>query len=194
MPYEGLDPFITEAELTTYLGRNVTAEDLATLAVGAASDLIRNAVGARLDNVEDDIILVDGSGTDTILLPELPVTEVTEVNYVTPDTDPELLDPAEDYLVDLRNGALVTRGGTWLEARGNYEVTYSHGYTDIPADLRVLALTVAARIYDQGIVKQESVGGYSATFSSPESMALTARELNLVAKYRPVRSAPSYDA
>jgi hypothetical protein len=193
MPYEGLDPFIDEEDLSTYLGRDVTAEDLAWSAAVAACNMIRNAADQSFALVEDEEVLIDGSGTDTILLPELPVSDVTEVY----DADDELLDPDEDYLVDKKRGALVRRSrtGVWTEGRGNYVVTYSHGYSAVPEDLRVLAMTVAARLYDQGLAKQESTGGHSITFASDDPVGLTRREKeSVVAKYRPVRSASTYDA
>lgn len=197
MPYEGLDPFITEDDLSAYIGRDVTEDDMATIAVEAACTLLRNSAGQQLDLQEDEEVLVDGSGTDTILLPELPVVDVSEVSYVSvvPDTLIEL-EAETDYLVDRRNGALVRRSSTtfWSEGRGKYKVTYSHGFETIPADLRALALTVAARLYEQGVIKQETVGGYSATFAANDPVGLTRNELNLIAKYRPARSAATYEA
>lgn len=188
MPYEQLDSFITNEDLGAYLGRDLSEDAMAATAADAACAIVRGAAEQRFDIVDDEEVLVDGSGTDTLLLPELPVVDVTAV--LEGDTE---LDPAT-YIVDRARGAVVHKTGAWRPGRGNFTVTYSHGFEEVPADVIIVALTVAARIYEQGIVKQESVGGYSATFASDDPVGLTRRERDIIAKYRPVRSAPTYDA
>lgn len=191
MPYEGLDPFITGADLSDYLGRDVTEDDAAAAAVAGACTLIRNSIDQRLDVVSDDVIFVDGSGTDTLLLPELPIVSVSAVTYRG-----TALSDETDFILNKRRGSLVARRAraTWLKGRANYAVTYTHGYTAMPDDLRTLATHVAARFYDQGIVKLENVGGYRVMYAVDDAAGLTPRELSIVAKYRAVRAAESYDS
>lgn len=198
-----MEPFITTADLGAYLRRDVTGDLMAELAVGSACETLRDMIGQDLDGKVDDVVTLDGSGTDALLLPQLPVAEVAAV-YLLTAGDPILVPAANYYLGD--DGVLYMRRGLrWLPGRGLYQVIYSHGWntqaesggsgsglnvSDLPAlprTLRILATTWAARIYDQGLVSQESVGGYQVIYSAESSLSLTKGELALVAKYRPGR-------
>lgn len=172
-------PFISRVDLGDYLGRDLTDDARALQAIDSACDMIRSATGQRIDRVENETILLDGNGTDTILLPELPVVSVSSVLVA---------DQPYTWWVLTSEGVLRTKNGRWwLPGRGIVAVTYTHGYDEVPADLRMLALTLAARIYEQQLVKQESVGGYTATYSAEESLGFSKRERDIIAKYSPGR-------
>lgn len=187
MPYEGLYPYIDRSDLGAYLRRDLTDDDLALIAIDSACTMIRNLASQRLDLVEDETILTNGEGTDVILLPELPIVSVSSVERDDVEVD------SDDYLVAGKSGRLVKKSGVWRSGKGNYSVTYTHGFSEIPSDLRVVTLQLAARIYDQGLAKAEQVGNYQITYAAPEPMGLSPRELSIVAKYRPMRSTDSYD-
>ncbi len=119
-----------------------------------------------------------------------------------------------DYLVDFVNGTLVmpfqavgpvryrvvyshgfgaprefvtsgSGGLLWtdpVEGSGSGEDVVT--FPVFPGTLRMLALQAAARIYDQGLVKQESTGGYQAIYSASDTLGFTRNEMNLLAKYR----------
>lgn len=193
MAYANDDPFLTADDLTAYLKLPVALDpdDLGVrIALDAACSTIRETVDQLLDYVQDETILVDSNGTDTILLPELPVREVTDVSVAG-----VTLTEGTDYFVDFKQGALVTkgRGRRWLPGRGVVEVTYSHGWDSIPNAARIIALTLAARIYDQGLVRQESVGGVQVIYAASESLGLSEREKSLLVKTLGIgRRSPSY--
>lgn len=172
------DPFISRGDLGNYLRRDLSTDAAALIAIDAASQMVRSATEQVLTAVADDEITVDGEGRDVILLPELPVTEVSSFVY---DED-EIAE--DDYWVDLARGAIYSRNGNWLRGRGLYTIIYSHGFEEVPTDLRILALTLAARIYDQQLVKQESVGGYQAIYGAEESLGFSRREKDIIAKYK----------
>jgi hypothetical protein len=183
-----VQPFISSTDLSDYLERTLDSEK-AVIAVDSACQSLRNTINQSLDFKQNDVVALDSEGTETILLPELPVIGVTSV--VGPG---ELtLVEGTDFVVDKKLGAIRTkqRGYRFLRGRQLYTVTYSHGFTDDltgkpagtqlwPSSLRILALTLATRIYDQTIVRQESVGGSQTIYSAPESLGLSDRERNLL--------------
>lgn len=185
-----MDPFISATDLNNYLGLVVDA-DKAAIAVDAACDTLRKTADQSLDYVSGDVVVLDSDGGHTLLLPELPVYTVTSV--VGPGS--VALVEGVNYVVDLENGALQTKewSSRWMKGRKIYTVTYSHGYVDNaaapglpanaiewPAALRIIALQLASRIYDQGLVSSESVGGYSSTYSVGESISLSDREISML--------------
>lgn len=175
-----MDPFVTTTDLGTYLGRDLSDDERAVIALHAASDIVRSEAGQDLTEAADDIVVLDGTGTDALLLPQLPVTAVSLVTI--DDT------PFTDYTL-ANNGVLFcTAGSYWTKGRQNIAVTYDHGFTtaEFPRDLRMVALNLAARVYDQQIVSQESVGAYSVTFAVADAIGLSDNERRIVHKYRRV--------
>lgn len=177
------DPFLSAADLTAYR-KGPVEDDLAAIALDSACQIVRDHVSQAVDAVVDDTVVLDSEGTDTLLLPELPVTAVTSV--AGPLAAP--LNEGTDYFVDLEAGALRTRRGLhFLPGRALYTVVYSHGWTTVPSSVRVVALNLAARIYDQQLVRQESVGGYQAVYAAEEAITLTRGERAILAKHDPGR-------
>lgn len=182
-------PFISQIDLETYLGAALD-DDRSAIAVDSACQILRDAAGQQIDFVADDVVLLDSDGGDTLLLPELPVVSISSV------TGPggfALVDGI-DYVFDKETSALVTkaRGARFLRGRQVYAVTYSHGFVTVadtpagavayPSSLRALALTLAARIYDQQLASSESVGGSSITYSVPEALSLSPQEQEILRK------------
>jgi hypothetical protein len=70
------DPFITLTDLSDYLGRDVSADDGAVIALDAACDICRD-IAEQNFNAGTATFVLDGTGTDSILLPQLPVVSVS---------------------------------------------------------------------------------------------------------------------
>lgn len=174
------DPFISSSDLSEYLERDLD-EDKALIAVDSACDIVRGYMEIPVNVQEDEEITIDGSGTDALVLPSRPVVEVSSVAL-----EGDALVADEDYKVDLEKGMIYLLGSCrgWRRGRLNYEVTYSHGWEpdDIPRRIRMVALNVAARIYDQGIVQQESVGGYQVVYGTGDAVGLSANEMRILDK------------
>lgn len=165
------DPLATVEELAAYLGREIDEEDpSAILALNIASDLIRNFCGHSITQVEDDEIILDGTGTQLLLLPATPVTEVASV-----EVDGEELEE-DDYAWSRRGWIVRTDGYYWPTDPSSIAVTYTHGYETVPDSVKGVALALAGRVVDGSSgIKQESIGSYSVTYADP-SPTLRANE------------------
>lgn len=168
--------FISEAELKSYIGYTLDTGK-ATLCMDAACDLIRNATGQKFEAGEETIVL-DGTGTDAVVLPQVPVEAVTEAK-----NDGEAV---TDFMLTGAGLLLRKSPNTWSPGRQKVQVKYAFGYAEIPADLKLLAITIAARVYQQGIVTAETVGMSQVTYAT-DSLSLTAGEKNILSRYKTVR-------
>lgn len=184
--------FISEVDLSDITGRDVSADDGATIAVNAACDICRT-VAEQTFTAGTSTIYLDGTGTDALLLPEVPVTSVTSVR-VSDGFHPPTWNTAGtvDYALS-DNGTLfatdtagtATMGTTWPRGRQNVQVTYVHGYADavFPADVRAVALAIAQRYLVQGPAKSESLGNVNVSYAvNPTD--LTEGEQRILRKYR----------
>ena len=107
-------------------------------------------------NAGTSTILLDGTGTDALLLPEIPVSAAgtvlvaggTVTDYVL-NGNGILFRKQTGTDVDYTEALLPIR---WPTGRQNIQVTYSHGYesADLPRSVRMVALAVAARLVVQG--------------------------------------------
>lgn len=105
----------------------------------------------------------DGNGSNTVLLNNYPITELTSVyddldRVYGADT---LLD-AGDYVVYNEEGKIVLDGSFFNKGLRNIKVTYKAGYATIPSDLieAVIKLVVVDYLEGQGAINAvPSAGG-----------------------------------
>lgn len=200
-------------------GQDYDPTDLqALIALEGASGAVRSYCGQTFDYVEDDEITVDGHGTRSLILPQIPVHEVTEVAIVAWDATETVLETT-DYVLDGAAGILRRSGNyllwagwpwayTWYGAEPRIRIVYSHGYilpeqaavTDIPrlpAELSLVTMQIASRMFSmasQGgqMVRAESIGSYSVEYGSYATSAEESAPLDVerlvLDKYR-VRTA-----
>jgi hypothetical protein len=175
------DPFISQQDLTNYLGRNVNSDDGALFAVQAACEVVRG-LAERQFNRGTATYALDGSGTDALLLPDLPVNSAGTV-LVNGGT-------VTDYTLNgngilFRGTAGVEPRPLWPRGRQNVVVTADHGYSavDIPQDVKMVALNLAARIIVQGVAVEEQIGTARVKYAGA-AMDLTAGEKAILQKYR----------
>lgn len=182
--------FISSDDLANYIGRTVET-DKAGIALDSACDILRKEAGQNYDYVEDDTALVWANGlSGALLLPEMPVYSVSSVTKVglSGGSDTDLV-VDDNYIFDEEMGAVFALDPANPFSKGRYSLTYTHGYVvdsgapglpanvqEYPSSLRMLALQLASRIYDQGLVLQETVGSYVAIYSAREAIVLTERE------------------
>lgn len=177
----GLASLITAEELGQSINRDLAGDDAAEAVVIEVSAVCRTKAGQVFSLVEDDVITFDGPGTAKIILPEVPVVSVASVA----DVNDEVLD-TNDWMLDTRYGILYRRGGRWTKGDQNFTVTYTHGYADgeLPDDVRLVALSLAQRIYLQGPVLFEIMGNHHVRYSGP-AMELTKTELAILRRHNP---------
>ena len=185
------DPFISVSDLEAWLDETIV--DPNSLAVkitlDSACQKVRTYIGQTINLVEDDVEVHSGSGRRKLRLRERPVRSVSEVKI-----DDEVMDPSTYNVRD----AIITFIETdyWWNGDDNIYVTYTHGYDivepsdfNVPADMRLVALLLAARIYQNigvpvitGGVSGETIGDYSYTVDTSGSTS-SAIELYDAEKY-----------
>lgn len=178
------EPFITPGDLVDYLGRGGTADPGMLIATDAACDVCRT-VAEQSFNAGTTTYTLDGSGTDAMLLPDLPVTAAgTVLVNGTAVTDYTL----NGNGILFRGSAGIYPRPVWPEGRQNVSVTAEHGYSDInlPRDVRVVALSIAARLVVQGVAVEESIGATRIKYAGAAT-DLTNSEKLILRKYRPTR-------
>ena len=203
MPEPSLTPFISRQDLSDYIGQDVTADAGALAAVDAACDMVRN-VAEQAFNAGTTTVVLDGTGTDALLLPETPVNNVGTVSIRGTTVDPQFYAVRDDGAV-LRTYGTATGGSQplfsddwqfvsgysqvcWPVGRQNISVTYSHGYEpdDLPRDVRMVALTIASRLIIQGVTNTESVGDVTVRYGT-NATDFTKGEKDILRKYKPAR-------
>ncbi len=167
--------FCTIADLAAFLQITIPAGSAAaTQAISEASAAIQNYTHQVIELVEDDEYTFDVDARQTkLFLPELPVTEISEVVE-----DAEILGVDADYKLG-RNGVLHRVAGFWYAGVQTVTVEYSHGYATIPDDVADVCKRAASRTYQAGLRAAESdgvsgiaamgLGDYSVTCGSEQS-------------------------
>lgn len=132
-------------------------------------------IGYPLHFQEAETIRLDGTGTRALFLPAAPVEAVT----VSIDGH-----PVTDYQIRHRNG-ILRRNVPWPNGLENIEVTYSHGYRQIPADVQDAVLEHAvtlALVYSH--IQQEGAGGTQTTYGAAATVGTTQKWVETVNAYR----------
>ena len=186
------DPFITTTDLENYLGRELSADPGATIAVDAACDMCRT-IAEQQFNRGTSTVWLDGSGTDALRLAQYPAGTVTAVSvsgsavsdYVLDETNGVLIRKVTDTSVADWNTDYRPTTIVWPCGRQNIEVTYEHGYADgdVPRDVRMVALAYASRLVVQGPVLRESSGQQTIAYAIA-STDLTKGEKAILRKHR----------
>lgn len=166
-------------ELAVWLG--VGADDSKLLvALRAASSRFRGAVRHPVTAVLGDTIILDGNGTESLLLPAAPVTAVSLVKL-----DGEELVAGTDYEWSADGYLRRLDCQVWPARLRCIEVTYSHGYSVIPDDIAEVVIDQARSVYAilPG-VQQKTVGAQSVTFGVQAAMGVTAQWTTVVERYQ----------
>lgn len=173
----------TPADLFAALGEREDPTDLRAIRVlASASDVVRGALGWDPAYAANHALYVDGSGTDTLVLP---VRALSGTITITVDPDTSWAATPTDVVADRGAGVLYARGGdpaypygVWPLGRRNVRVTTGHGYVlpgddpvagvePLPDAIREATVEIAAALYGleggDGDVVSETMGSYSYT-------------------------------
>jgi hypothetical protein len=196
-----LTPFISRDDLGDYLGRDVSTDDGALAAIDAACDMVRTITEQDFNAVTGGTAVMDGTGTDTLVLKRLPVTRVRSVTIggtvnkgtITGGTAITSWKVREDGVLMRTAGAATgdpsysgeTLPLRWPKGRQNIKVVYDSGYGTavLPRDIRMVALQIAARLTVQGVSVYETVGDVSMRYAGPAT-DFTAGEKMILRKYK----------
>jgi hypothetical protein len=140
-------PFISQQDLSDYIGRDVTADNGALMAIDAACDTIRDITEQDFTYGTSTISL-DGTGTDVLILPQRPVANAGTV-LVNGGTVTDYIPPTPDgFLYRGTATGSCWFGSHWPRGRQNVKITYEHGYAsiDVPRSIRMVAISLAARL------------------------------------------------
>lgn len=162
-------PAVTAPALATPAELEVLLQRTFTEAEASAAELLLDLVSGAIRSYTGQFITV-ATTTDRIKvtsgrvgLPQRPVSEVSAVANVSGTTLLHTWDAGPQ--VWLSSCLPVANGPSGHRAPSYVDVTYTHGYATVPADIRAVALQVAARSMgaaaDQTGMQSEAIGGYS---------------------------------
>lgn len=185
--------FATAEDFAMRMGLDLTEDeqDRADELLILASGLIQIEAKQVIELVEDDEITMPGTNDERITLPERPVIEVSSVLL-----DQTELREGSDWYLDrnsiVRLAGTVARVGTliddtWPSGSGfgsptrTLEITYTHGYADIPLIVKGICLEAVVRVWvNPGAVAREQIGNESTVYDnmgfSPGGLLLTDNE------------------
>lgn len=203
--------FASVAELSDTMRTDIDPENpQANQALMAATALIRAYTRQEVTEVVDDVATLEAAWRDSLVLPELPVQDVSEVVAIDADGVETTVDPADYYLdnygiLRFRPTVPASWPWPWWWGRARVQVTYTHGYSTVPDQIRVACLQIASRLYQSSVnvgggvptKRAETIGGYSYENDyDPGSVAvtttsggLTSTEMVLLNRYKVVAAA-----
>lgn len=158
-----LPPFATAAELAALVQAPVDAA-AAELALASASGVIRRWTRQSITRVVDDVVKLRAIDCQELVLPQRPVASVSEVKVNSLVLNDWVL--SSDRL--LRTGGWHRLPGTTTYPDpGLVQVTYTHGWDEVPDDVRAVCLDLAsATMANPAMLRQETIDDYSRTFAS----------------------------
>lgn len=167
-----------------------TAELLIELAQGVIEDetgqaLEQSETTVTLDGpTENDSPFQGGTGSRKLILPRWPVAAVAAVT-LTEDQEDLAFGQDEDYTWSAA-GILHRRGSDWPCHDRAIEVTYTAGYTTIPAGLKRLCLRLAVGAWSNPErLTSEALGDHSKAWAADAlGMELTDSDRRTVGVYR----------
>jgi hypothetical protein len=168
-----MSDFCTIQDVRDFLQMPITAVAQVAavgLAITWATEAIKNYCHQVIERVEDEAITLDCDGGVRLFLPELPVVSVAEVVE-----DGETLVEGDDYKL-AAHGVLHRVDQNWASGVQIVEITYTHGYSTIPADVVAVCARAASRAFQAGLraaeaegiagIQGKALGDYSVTFAS----------------------------
>lgn len=178
-----LPPFATAAELAALTQTSLDGA-AAELALTSASAAIRSWTRQAISRVVDDVATLRVIDCDELVLPQRPVVSVSEVKVNALVLTDWVL--SGDRL--LRTGGWhYLPGTTTYPDPGLVQVTYTHGWDEVPDEVRSVCLDLAsATLANPSMLRQETIDDYSRTFAS-ESLgtgALSDTHRMLLTDYR----------
>jgi hypothetical protein len=169
-----MEPLTTVAYIEGQLGRDLTTAEAerAAGAIASASARIRAYTKQSFDLIEDDVLVTSAVGSD-LRLPQRPVVSVSRVRAVSSLHGADPVNIAGSWAFDGIDIVRVSPIDTdiwvnlpeWCGQADTFEVTYTHGYAEVPEIVNVVAADMVIRSLTSpsavaGMVN-ERIGQYS---------------------------------
>lgn len=165
------DPFATGAELREFMGDGAPPDSRADSMVAYTSAVIRRHTGQVLSPVPGDVVIYGRSPQALLVLPEKPVTAVTEVLV-----DALALTGGTDFDWDRWGGLYRLPPRSWWSWADHVQITYDHGWPAGSEELtavKTICLEAAARAISMNKRPEfDQVGGGASEASgfAPEAI------------------------
>jgi hypothetical protein len=194
---------VTPQGIAQFLGRTIEDDNfLANLMCSMASQAVRSYVNQMISFVNDDEVNIDGSGSDSLLVPQIPVVRVNSVTTHDRWLGNETLLEDDDFVIDAEHGILWrVDQECWPRGHKNIALDYDHGWNvgvdtgsaqpednpieHVPADILLVALRVATRGYLAGT----SIEGGGSSIKASETISPDSYSYTNVASDAAVRAA-----
>lgn len=199
---------VSVADFEIWLGQAVEDDLQAAQLLEIVSAQVVSYTGQQFELTTDDTVELRGTQDAFVWLPQRPVIDVTEVTihslWGQPITVPQaqlrwrrdgMLARPQPY-AQVANGP-TCYGAPWGSPSLKLDVTYSHGFAVIPADVQSVVLQAARRQLDNPQnIRTETIGHYSVGYNIaasgepavaagyPVGITLTGAEKRVLNRYR----------
>jgi len=150
------------ADLAARLEDRTASDPIVLDALRRLSARFRGATGNHITTVTDETIELSGTGSTALQLFAAPVTAITEITING--------EPITDYQVGKKAG-ILRRAGGWPDGLDNISITYSHGHTEVPADIQDAVLEMAEAFCNMS-------AGIDSVTTGDESIKMAASLIN----------------
>lgn len=195
-------PFVDIDEIGVLLKRTLFDEekDQVGLLIDQATAAIKGWTRQTIDFVADDTVVLAGTWSPDLELPQRPVAKVSAVSVngvaLVPGgwawNERQLIrigagPRAFDSPIGASDQLQTSAGWHWSGPQATVEVSYSHGFVPIPDDIAAVCRAMVMRsLLNPAGVKSESIGGYSVTYADVDGggVGLAADDKALLRRYR----------
>lgn len=182
---------ITTQELDAYTGKALDAARSAQMvaAVNKFVERTTNRSWGALATITDEL----HDDAPVIFLRHQDVTEVLTVKRGQFPSDQTTLQSTQYFCNDLGRLVLSENLPALRARRDDLRVSYKHGVADVPEDLKLATLALAADFYNYAAsnnqeITAEAIGSYRLSYASGQSSGAGAAHFNVIKSYRTRRA------
>lgn len=179
---------ISNTDLETYMAGETLDSDRTTQVVAAVNAYVENVTGRSFGGTKTITDEVHDAAS-VIFLRHADVSEVLSVKRGRGNGTPTTLE-ADSYFVN-SYGRLVlseARNG-FYRGRDYVKVSYTYGVADVPADLKLAALSIAADFYSYAndgntMVTEIAIGSYREKVAAGQASGTGLQHFGVINRYR----------
>lgn len=147
---------------------------------------VRAYCGWHLAPSEDSTAVLDGSGASVLLLPSLHVTAVAQVVELGLLLDPQTYEWSASGVIRRMTTVYLGTGARWTNRYRAVEVTFTHGFPEMPLDVQpVLDRLTARAVGGVGLLTQVGQVSYATGEDGlPVTGTLTTTDREILDRYK----------